>query len=280
MADAPTAVVVNWNGTGSVTGSTTAGAAATYNFSTAGNGVAGSFTVVDLNDNPYSYGVDSTNSYINSDVIGGYIYYQATRIGSYSSMYGIAGQVASSVVQVGADGIGEMATGSGNNYAAMVNGTYGATKTSGGYNYQASGTNYFIQTYIGIGAVGASTGNNAFVESTGIGTAKINDMTNQMGGTSLALGLGGGCYTNANALLTGEGRFAVGATGTDAITSALGSYTLGGAGSTLDIAATGTGITYGSGITTTGDGFGTTTLSVIANYGNGATVTDYSLTAR
>jgi hypothetical protein len=279
MADAPTTVVVNWNGGGAVTGTSTAGTSAVYNFSTTGNQIAGTFNAVDSNDNPYSYGVDSTNSYINADVVGGSISYTATRTGSYP-MYGIAGQVASSFVGVNADGTGEMATGSGNNYAAMVNGTYNQPKTSGGYNYQASGTNYLIQSYIGIGPLGASTGNNAVVQSTGTGTSKVNDMTNQMGSTSLALGQGAGCYTNANAVMTGSGNFLVQGFGTNGIQAALGAYTLSGVGSNLNIVATGNTVNYGSGVTTTGSGLGTTTLSVIANYGSGATVSDYSLTVQ
>jgi hypothetical protein len=280
FADAPTAVIVNWTGGGTVTGTTTAGTSAVYNFVTTGNQIAGTFNAMDSNDNPYSYGVDSTNSYINADVSGGSISYTATRTGSYP-MYGVAGQVASSFVGVGADGLGEMATGSTNNFAAMVNGTYGLSKTSGGANYQASGTNYLIQSYIGIGPLGSPIdGNYALVQSTGTGTSKVNDMTNQMGGTSLALGQGAGCYTNANAVMTGSGNFLVQGLGTNGIQAALGAYTLSGAGSNLNIVATGNTVNYGSGVTTTGSGLGSTTLSVIANYGSGAAVTDYSLTVQ
>lgn len=240
-ADAPTSVVVNWGGpggwgSGTVTGTTTAGAAAIYSFATSGNQIAGAFNAVDSNDNPYGYNVDSSNSYINADVAGGFIAYEANRTGSYSGMYGPAGQTAASFV--GSDGTGEMATGSSNNYAAMVNGTYGGTKTSEGYNYQASGTNYLIASYIGIGDAGitgmgtptfTSTGNYALLQSYGSGTSKINDMTNQMGGTSLGFGWGGGCYTNANAIMTGAGTFTTFATGSNGIntdiTGANGAYT-------------------------------------------------------
>ena len=278
LADAPTTVIVNWGGAGTVTGTTVAGAAATYSFQTTGNSIAGNFNATDSNDNPYSYGVDSSRAYIDADVSGGTIAYQSNRTGSYSPMYGPAGQVTSSFVGVHADGIGEMATGNGNNYAGGGTGTYAQPHTSGGYNYQASGTDYLIQSYVGNGGtISAPIGNNAFVQSVGTGTSKINDMSNDYGSTSLTLGKGQGCYTNANGVMTGNGQFVVGATGTNGIQSALGSYTLTGAGSNLNIVATGNTINYGSGVTTTGSGLGTTTLSVIANYVTGATVTDYSL---
>jgi hypothetical protein len=278
LADAPTTVVVNWVGGGEVTGTATAGTASVYSFQTNGNTISGNFNTTDSNNNPYSYGVDSTNAYIDADVSGGYISYQANRTGSYAPMYGAAGQTTSSFVGVGSDGVGEMATGNANNYAGGGTGTYAKPHTSGGYNYQASGTNYLIQSYVGVlpGNIYSPVGNNAWLQSIGTGTAKINDMSNDYGGNSLTFGKGQGCYTNANAIMTGLGQFAVNAFGTNGIQSALGSYTLGGV-SNLNIVATGTGINYGSGITTTGNGLGSTTLSVIANYANGATVTDYSL---
>lgn len=279
----PTTLTVNWGGSGVVTGSGVVGNDAAYNFATSGSAVGGDFNVVASNDNPYGYNVGTSSSYIDADVANGSIYYEANRTDGYG-MYGPAGQTAASFVGVNADGIGEMATGSWNNYASMVNGTYGKPHTTNGYNYQASGTNYLIASYLGIGdaALGnglvlSPTGNYALLYSSGTGTAKVNDMTNQMYGNGLDFGEGGGCYTNANALLTGYGTFRVGSVGTNGIQSALGSYVLNGAGSNLNITATGTGVTYGSGVATTGNGLGTTTLDVIANYGTGATVSDYSL---
>lgn len=283
----PTTLTVNWGGSGVVTGSGVVGNDAAYNFATSGSAVGGNFNVVASNDNPYGYNVGTSSSYIDADVANGSIFYEANRTDSYSGMYGLAGQTAASFV--GTDGVGEMATGAWNNYASMVNGTYGKPHTSGGYNYQAVGTNYLIASYIGIGdaaingngsPVFSSTGNYAVLSSVGNGSSKINDMTNQMYGNSLAFGQGGGCYTNANGVMTGSGQFAVQGYGTNGIQSALGSYALSGAGSNLNIVATGNTVNYGSGITTTGSGLGSTTLSVIANYGSGATVSDYSLTVK
>ena len=283
---APTTSAVNWNGAGLINSTFTAGNDAVYNFATGGDSIVGGFNAQNSYDNPYSYKVDTSSSYINADVANGLIYYEANRTDAYAPMYGPAGQVAASYV--GSQGTGEMATGSGNNYASMGNGTYAQPHTSGGYNYQADGASYLITSFItskggatlrsdGLGLVMDTTSNYAYFDSFGSGTSKINDMTNEASAGGVNLGLGGGCYTNANAVMTGTGTFTVHGVGTNGIQSALGAYTLGGAGSTLNIAATGTGITYGSGVTTTGNGFGSTTLNVIANYGNGATVSNYSL---
>jgi hypothetical protein len=257
----PTTIIVNWNGGGTVTGTTTAGNDAIYNFQTSGSGISGQFNVLDQNDNSYSYGVDYTNSYINADVTNGYIYYEGNRTDSYVPMYGGAGQTVASFVGVGT-GTGEMATGSWNNYAEGGTATYAQPHTSGGYNYEASGTNFAIVSYIGIGDANfgtgfstTSTGNNAYLQSTGTGTAKINDMSNGYWGTGLTFGSGMGCYTNANALLTGTGQFLVNAIGTNSITS--GGWNVGGSG------------TYGS-----------ATFSQLANYSGATSVSDYSLTVR
>lgn len=143
--------------------------------------------------------------------------------------YAPAGQTAASFV--GSSGTGEMATGSSNNYAAMGNGTYNSPygKTSGGYNYQAAGTLYLIQSFItangdatlqpdGSQLLWTSTSNYAYLSNLGNGTAKINDMSNSAD-WGVRLGWGSGCYTNANAALTGDGTFTVTGVGSNAITT-------------------------------------------------------------
>ncbi|RPJ63524.1 MAG: hypothetical protein EHM12_02070 [Dehalococcoidia bacterium] len=231
----PTSFVVNWAGSGAVDGSATVKNDAVYSFATNGGVVSGNFNANGLNDNPYSYNVDSSNSYINADVTGGYMWFKAQRTDAYVPMYGSAGQVAASFV--GSSGTGEMATGSGNNYASMVNATYAKPHTSGGYNYEASGSSYLITSYIAAsgdvtpsaaGLAMAPVSNYAYFVNAGNGTGKINDMTNAAG-SGVNLGWGGGCYTNANAALTGVGTFTVAGVGSNAInteiTGASGAFT-------------------------------------------------------
>jgi hypothetical protein len=263
----PTSFTVNWAGSGSVDGTGTVKNDAIYSFGTSGGSVAGNFNVNGANDNPYNYGVDSSNSYINADVINGYIWYEAQRTDAYVPMYGGAGQVAASFV--GSSGTGEMATGSGNNYASMGNGTYNQPKTSGGYNYQADGLSYLITSYIAAnggvtpspsGLAMSPTSNYAYLSSIGSGTAKINDMSNSAG-SGVNFGWGSGCYTNANAALTGSGTFMVVGVGSNGIntdiTGASGAYT--------GWSGTGSGV------------LGSVTHTETATYTGTATVPNYSL---
>lgn len=207
MADSPTSIVVNWAGSGAVDSTVTAGTSSIHSFSTNGGSVGGNFVVNNAGDNPYGYGVASTNSYIQGGVGNGILTYTVNRTGSYP-MYGAAGQMAQSYVSANG-GTAYMATGSTMNYAAMVNGTYAQPKTPSGYNYEANATNFSI-----VSMVSAGTGNDqAFFTSVGSGTAKINDMTNEAWAGGVQLGRGAGCYTNANALFNGVGIFTVNAIG-------------------------------------------------------------------
>jgi len=64
----PTTLTVDWGpgttgpSSGYIGTTFTAGNDAVYSFYTDGTGIAGSFHAVDSNDNPYGYGIDSTNS--------------------------------------------------------------------------------------------------------------------------------------------------------------------------------------------------------------------------
>jgi hypothetical protein len=249
MADSPTSVVVNWGGTGVVNSTVTAGTSSVHSFNTDGGSVAGNFVVNNAGDNPYNYGVASTNSYIQGGVGNGVLTYTVNRTGSYP-MYGAAGQVAQSYV-LADGGTAYMATGSTMNYAAMVNGTYTKPKTPGGYNFETNATYFEAGSLISSGI-----GNDqAYFTSIGSGTAKINDMTNEASAYGVQLGRGAGCYTNANALFNGIGTFTVGANGGNNI-------------------QTGT-------INANGNGtVGSVTYQAILNYNGAASNTDYSVTVQ
>lgn len=257
----PTSMVVNWSGGGVVNGTFTNKNDATYSFNVNANGASGTFTANGLNDNPFSYNVDSSNAYIKCSVSGGgFTNFIAQRTDSYSGMYGSAGQLAYSSILADI-GSAEMATGSSNNYAQMVNGTYGKPWTTNGANFEANSDNYAIYSFIGKSATIDSnynitpSDNWAEFSVVGSGTAKINDMTNEASGCwPLKLGYGGGCYTNAKALLTGSGIFAVNAVGTNSITVP------------GDV----------GGLTIPGAGYGTTSYSLVVNYAGATSGSPFS----
>jgi hypothetical protein len=258
----PTTFVVNWSGAGAVNGTSIVKNDAVYSFSANAGLIQGNFSTIGYNDNPYGYNVDTSKAYIQSNVAGGSTWFNALRTDAYTPAYGAAGQQATSFV--GSSETGSMATGSWNNYANMGNGTYAQPHTPLGYNYEASGANFTILSYIGSngGATVSDAGfalnpaaNNAYLLSTGNGTAKINDMTNEAWAGGVNFGLGGGCYTNANAALTGSGQFLVNATGTNSITS--GGWNVGGSGA-----------------------YGSANFQAVAKYAGNTSVADYSLTVR
>jgi len=246
MADSPTSVVVNWGGTGHIDSTATAGTSSVHSFTTDASSIGGQFTVNNAGDNPYSYGVSTVNSYINGGVGNGGLTYTVTRTGSYP-MYGAAGQVAQSYVTADG-GTAYMATGSSDNYAAMVNATYGKSKTPGGFNYEANATLFTIGSMVTAGP----SNDIAWFTSIGTGTANINDMTNEANAGGVKLGRGGGCYTNATFGGNGAGTFTVWGSGGNNI-------------------QTGT-------INANGNGsVGSVTYSSILNYAGTATNTDYSI---
>lgn len=266
-ADPPTTFVTNWSGEGTVTGTFTAKNDATYKFGTSGVGIiAGTFNAQTNNDNPYSYGVDTSNAYIQSFVGNGNSFFQANRTDSYTPMYGGANQIDYAYISANG-GSAEMAIGSGNNYASMGNGTYGKPHTTNGYNFEAntSGGSYQIYQYVGTGYAGdfvsqSTTSNYAQFNALGDGTAKINNMTTGASGANdVSFGYGGGCYTNANGVFTGSGLFSVTGIGSNQVTSP-----------------------SAGGWTATGNGtVGSATFNAIATWtGGGASVSDFSTSVK
>lgn len=230
LADGPTEVKVTWSGSGFEGITVTAGDDAVIDFFTSGAGINGNFIARDLNDNPWSFNVDTVNSYITADVTDGVIWYQSNRTDS-AGKYGPAGQLVYNFVGV-TGGTGEMATGGQTNCASMTNCTWFKPNpylfpvhTTGGYNFEANASDYYIYSFIAENGTPGNpvvypipTDNWAEFEATGSGTADINCMTTQSSGNGpTRLGWGGGCYTNANAAFTGSGSFAVNAMGSNQI---------------------------------------------------------------
>lgn len=258
FAGDPTELNMSWSGAGNVSTTFTAGNDAIHSFATFGlNGISGTFNAKDLNDNPYTYNVDSTNSYLTSHVIDGWTLYQVDRTDSKTS-YCQPGQLSYSYIQA-YGGWAEMAMGSQTNYAKMTNDTYtpgGAPpNTTSGKNFEANATSYILQQWIGAGGTPSTpTSNCAGFTAQGNGTALIDTMCSEAGG-GVRFGWGCGCYTNADAVMTGSGTFSAGGTGSNSVTTpSSGGWTVNGNGT-----------------------FGSASLGILATFLNGASVSDYSI---
>ena len=204
VALAATEVDVSWNGAGDVNATAGMGDDHVSKFSTSGNLVSGNFHVVNAEDNPYNYGVDTVNSYADAKVgLGGFIEYQIDRTDSKDSTYGPAGQQFYAWAY-SSDGEAQMATGARSNYADLVSATYGKDKTDNGHNFEVGGTYFQAMQQITDGA-----GDGAYFKLEGTGSADIDAMSSVMGGSSFKLAKGAGCYTNADLAASGAGRFTV-----------------------------------------------------------------------
>jgi len=138
LVSAATTVDTTWDGGGYFNTKFTAGDDAHSEFTTNGAFILGEFHGKDYDDNPYSYNVDTVDSFVHASVAGGTMCFTNSRDDSKTSAYGNAGQ--SSYSFIGTDGTGEMSWGSWTNYATMTNGQYGRSpKTTNGKNFEATG---------------------------------------------------------------------------------------------------------------------------------------------
>lgn len=240
LADDPTTVVVSWDGGGAVVATVNSGDS-NSGVGTGGSAISGTYTAVDSNNNPYSYGIDNFSALLNASVTDGNINTGVNRVNSYPS-YGAGGQQSWSNVLT--DGTASMAYRSVTNYAAMTDATY-TYQLPGGHNIIVSG-DYIIDRGILDGRGNAGT-----ILATGSGSAILDCMSAEASGVwNLAFGRGAGCYTDANYQATGSGNFNVTGVGNDSVVF------------------NGMGISSGGGA-----------LSVIANYINSFNINDFSLTA-
>lgn len=243
FADDPTTVDVTWDGGGWVGVDVDTGDALA-GFDTGGSYISGTYTTTDSNNNPYNYGVDNFSAYLNAYVVDGWIDSGCLRVDSKTSMYGDAGQYSWSFVDVDG-GAASMAYRTTTNYAAMSDAGYG-WQLSGGHNIVVNADDYEIDRGIGDGQ-----GNEGWVYGLGSGTATLDCMVSSASGNGgVRLGWGGGCYTDASYSATGSGYFEATGIGNNSVTF------------------NGLGISSGGG-----------SLSIIANFVNGFSIADYSLTA-
>jgi hypothetical protein len=216
-------------------------------FFTGGSYIYGSLTVTDQNNNPYTYGVDTVNHYVQSLVENGYTNYTVIRNDSGGS-YGAAGQVSQSYIYA-SGGTAEMAIGGFTNYAELEDPTYGDPKTTSGKNFEANANLYEIHRYLCTG-----DGDYAYFDAVGSGTALIDCMSSNAWSSWFNFARGSGCYTNADAQFTGSGFFDV----------------YGEAGNQVSF--------HGLGVTSYGDGTaGSASLQFIANWTSSFSIADYSV---
>jgi len=245
LADSPTDVNISWSGAGGISGGITAGDDAGAGFETLGDVISGSYSATDSNNNPYGYNVDSFSTLFSGFVDNGYMYTGVDRNDSYSPMYGAAGQQSWSFVYT--NGIASMAYRSTTNYAQMTDGSYGY-QLPGGHNITVAGADYYeIDRGIDDGR-----GNSGWLYADGDGSATLDCMVSGASGVwNLQFGRGGGCYTDANFSATGSaGHFEVEGEGNNSVTF------------------NGMGVSSGGG-----------TLSLVADWLNNFSISDYSLTA-
>lgn len=211
-ADDPTEVVVTWDGGGVVEGSADTGDSLTT-FSSFAGFSNGTFTVKDLNDNPYGYGVDSVTTGLTASVTEGFIRTDTERLTSKDSSYGLAGQTSYSYVSA-SGGTASMATRVSTNFASLKVPTY-RYQLPGGHNFVADANLYEMYT-------GVSNGleNWGEVYATGNGFAELDAMSSEASGNGgIRLGWGCGCYTDANFNATGDGgQFKVTGVGNNEVT--------------------------------------------------------------
>lgn len=232
FAEDPVEVNMNWAGTSGAVGyEQTSGDDAYVNFSTVGSAYSGHFASQYVENTAYPYmGVNTFQSYLNASVTNGGITYWTDRTDSYGS-YGAAGQTSYSQL-LASGGTGEMAMGSWTNFASQKDCLYSSTgtklgvpvRTSGGHHFEADATNYFM-----VHDITAPDGDWAYVTASGSGIADLDCMSNELGASSLRLGWGCGCYTDADFYASGSGSFEAYGQGTNSVSSAYGTVTGAGA---------------------------------------------------
>jgi len=243
LADDPTTVDVDWNGAGGISGLVTAGDDTIANFYSWGNtGNIGQFNFVDSNDNPYNYGVDSCVSSFSTSIFGGGSAYLSVDRTDAKTSYGNPGQISYTYVGI-TDGAATLQNRSSTNYASMKDCNYGWNSSN---HITVTGASYYELER----SMDGGWGNSAFLTAIGDGSATLDCMNAEASAGQVRLGLGCGCFTNADFSANGtSGIFGVGGTANTGANFA------------------GMGLTYGSG------DYGFT-----APWSNSFSVADYSVT--
>lgn len=211
-AQADTTVNTGWNGGGLVTQTGSATNSSSYAWSTNGGLVAGSSSFKNLENNPYGYGVSNTSLDLNGTVNSGYITSMTSRDGSYTPLYGGAGQSVSASA-FSSDGNAALVQHASVNYAGLQDlGHYGVTQTPNGNTLEASGTSIQLNYAVNTGAVGS-----AGILVTGSGSASYTQNYAGASAKSFSMGVGGGDYQLGTFNAQGSGTMQTGAAATKSI---------------------------------------------------------------
>ena len=235
---ATTSVDSQWDGAGTFSVDFNAGDDSRTSLWTHGISVAsGTFRATDSNNNPYTYGVDSTESQVRASVVNGIIEYSFERTDSKTS-YGPAGQ--ESYTFIDTFGTGNLDWRTQSNYASLSNSQYGfqannQIRATGGHVIRHSLTNSMTE--------------GAGIEVIADADTTITSMCETANGNSFTFGRGCGCYTNAKVDIVGSGSFELNVGADNEIVTDTG------------ITATGPGATY----------------KVISNFGSGFQFDNFAL---
>ncbi|MEA3453105.1 MAG: hypothetical protein U9Q96_02095 [Patescibacteria group bacterium] len=209
VAFAQTTVDVEFDGGGWYNIDVVAGDDATSFVDINASFASGGFHFVDKDDNPYSYNVDTTTSFLGAQIVDGTIQYEYLRQDDKTG--GGSGQRSYTLISV--DGIAELAFGQRSNYHDMTNCQYGWVysgsspydPTSNGVQFQAAGL------YGVYHSLQDSSGDGAFVNAWGDGSVDIKMMGQKSQGSSFNFGHlsvcgDGEAWDNNYAVFDGDGQ--------------------------------------------------------------------------
>ena len=195
-ASARTTTDITWNGGGEIGVHFVSDDDATNDFWTGGSTINGEYHAIDKDDNPYGYGVDTTDVKVKAHVVDGYIEYKFTRDDSHTSMYGDAGQ--ESYTFIDSYGDADFRWHSNSNYARLRNCNY---------DWQASNQIHATDIHYIYHSFFINDHEGAEIEIEVNGQTDLTIMNEEHWGSGFKFGKGCGCYTNAHTDITGEGYF-------------------------------------------------------------------------
>jgi len=213
-ASARTTADITWNGGGAIGVHFVSDDDATNAFQTGGDYINGEYHAVDHDDNPYNYGVDTTDIKVKAHVSNGYIRYRFTRDDSHTSMYGDAGQ--ESYTYIDSYGDADFAWHSRSNFAQLRNCNYGWQANN---QIHATGIHYIYHSFFINDHEGAE------IEIEANGQTDLTIMSEDHSGSGFKFGKGCGCFTNAHTDITGEGHFIMNAYADNRIDTDFGIHT-------------------------------------------------------
>jgi hypothetical protein len=230
---------VTWGGSGLLSVTEQAGDDFFSQMQTGGTNIMGTYTLTDLENNPYGYGVDTVTAQLEGGFDnGGYIYFGNQRTDSWVPMYGVANEVSWTYIESDDEGwINFQTRGA---YAELKSCNYGWHAND---HFYASG-NYELEHQLWDGDEGG------YLYNVGSGTIDIDLMSESTWGTgeSFQFGKGCGCYTNADVVATGTGTLTIYGQADNLLNVGMLPFSISGDGTPASATFTFT-TTYGSGLT-------------------------------